>query len=704
MTKIEKKKLKKEKINAKVIENRKKGKLKKFNLFFNILFGMFLMISAYLIYNLYRLTGIETIIRYIVMFLLGFLDIFLLIKWFKAMRKPLISRYLVIFFCLLIFGAGEFFIAKTINKGLNVVENISIGKYRNYSSSLVAMSSGNLKTKKDITESTKIGRVNANKKDYEAYVLTKDIMKKDKISESQIVDYDDSISMLYDLYEGKIDAVFITSSYRETYKTMDKFENIESETIVLDSVKKKLKVQKEIDVVASTKSITEPFTILLMGVDSTEENLSDSSGLGDSLMVITYNPDTLNVTVFSIPRDTFVPITCYRNVNSKITHAASGGDKCMISTIENFLDINIDYYAKINFRGLMKLVDALGGIDVDVPYSLCETTMWRTETYMTYVKEGHQHLNGEQALGLSRNRKTYASCGPEWNKGVRNDFVRGQNQQLVVNAIINKARSMDNITQFYNVLEAVGSSMTTNMDRKQILSFYNVFKNILINSKDLTDSNDVINMQKLYLNGSGGLIKDGIMNMNLYEYVPSTESLNAIKKAMRVNLGLEDEEPSYSFSFSADEEYSQKVIGKDLYGGVEKYETMDDSSSSSTTCGTNEELGADNQTCVCKNGYERNKSTNTCEKKKITCPANEEPSKDNSICVCPTWNGFQNISGSCVCPSGNKIIGTQCVKEETITPIEPVQVDCWDGSKADSEDQCPAKPDTTTCPEGSNCD
>ena len=169
-----------------------------------------------------------------------------------------------------------------------------------------------------------------------------------------------------------------------------------------------------------------------MGVDSAEEDLSKAAGLGDSLMLITFNPKTLNTTIMSIPRDTYVPITCYRNSKSKITHAASGGDSCMINTIENFFDINIDYYAKINFRGLMKLVDALGGIDVEVPYSFCETTMWRSEEYMVYVDEGMQHLNGEQALALSRNRKTYKRCGAKYSKGPRNDFVRGQNQQLVI--------------------------------------------------------------------------------------------------------------------------------------------------------------------------------------------------------------------------------------------------------------------------------
>ena len=119
----------------------------------------------------------------------------------------------------------------------------------------------------------------------------------------------------------------------------------------------------------------------------------------------------------------------------------------MIDTVENFIDIDIDYYAKINFRGLVNLVDALGGIDVDVPYSFCETDENRTFYNGVFVKKGWQHLSGREALGLARNRKYYPSCGEEYNEGVRNDFVRGQNQQLVLKAVMNAARKIRTIDE-----------------------------------------------------------------------------------------------------------------------------------------------------------------------------------------------------------------------------------------------------------------
>lgn len=602
MTKKEKKELLKS----------KEKKHKVFNVFVGFLLGMYLTVSGYLIYNLYKLTGIENLIRYIVMGVIILVDLIFIIRYFRMKRKTLLRKYIVFTLVLLIFGGAQFFAAYTINKGLNFISNISTKDTKVYKTSLIALKNGKLKKVSDITSETKIGRV-SDTEDIENNQLSKYIMKKNKIKDDQIVDYDDPITLLYSLYENKdIDAAFVSGSYVNIYKTMEKFENIKEEVIELDKYSKKMKVKKSKETTASTKSVTEPFTILLMGVDSTEEDLSNEAGLGDSLMLITFNPKTLNATILSIPRDTFVPITCYRNAKSKITHAASGGDKCMISTIQNFFDVNIDYYAKINFRGLMKLVDALGGIDVDVPNALCETTMWRTEQYMVYVEQGMQHLNGEQALALSRNRKTYPRCGSKYNQGTRNDFVRGQNQQLVINAIMNKAKSLNNISQFYAVLDAVGSSMTTNMDKDQILSFYNIFKQLLINSSSLTDGNNIIEMQKMYLNGSGGLYLDGIMNQNLYEYLPSNQSKNAIINAMKVNLELKDEEPNKEFSFSADTPYEQKVIGKDLYGGVENPGRAPETNDTTSNCGENEELGADGKTCVCKFGY--SKKDGKCEK------------------------------------------------------------------------------------------
>ena len=243
MTKEEKKRIKKQKIEEKIKYNKSNGKYKKLRLFVGVFLGMFLTITVYLIYNLYRLDGVENIIRYIVMGLLGLFGIFLIIKYLKLLRKPLLSKYVILLFIILILGGTEYFLSYSLGKGLSVVDHISVKKYKTYSTSIVALKDGKLKEIKDITKDTKIGRVD-NKDDIEGYKLTKYLIKKDSISNDSIEKYDDPISMLYDLYDQKIDAVFISGSYVSMYNNIEKFENIQSDTIVLDTYKKKMRAHK----------------------------------------------------------------------------------------------------------------------------------------------------------------------------------------------------------------------------------------------------------------------------------------------------------------------------------------------------------------------------------------------------------------------------------------------------------------------------
>ena len=147
-----------------------------------------------------------------------------------------------------------------------------------------------------------------------------------------------------------------------------------------------MKLENKNNILASNKKLDEPFTVLLMGVDSTLNSINTNTAFnGDTLMLITFNPKTLNATIFSIPRDLYVPITCRNNGKAKINSSSVGGVSCVIDTIENLVDIKIDYYSKINFKGVVDLVNALGGIDVNVTYSFCEQDSKRSFKNMIYV-------------------------------------------------------------------------------------------------------------------------------------------------------------------------------------------------------------------------------------------------------------------------------------------------------------------------------
>ena len=595
------------------IEFKKKNKF--IGIISSVFVGMFLCVTAYFIWNILKLKGIENILRYIGIGILAIICILVVRLNFSLRLQPKKYKFIVLILVLLAFGTAEYFTSTFISKVISTFDSMNKNTVT-YTSKLIALKEGKT-TKKNVSKK-KVGII-SDEDDTEGYILAQKIIKKKGISTDNVYDYDEYITMLKALYSGEIDACFMPGNYVAMYKTRSDFEYIGDETKVLFSHSEELKKKETKKTTRKKTSVTEPFSILVMGVDSNDDEIGDDYSLGDTLILITFNPKTLNATIFSIPRDTFVQISCAGNRYSKITHANPYGSDCVRETVENFTGIHIDYYAKMNFKGLISLVDALGGIDVNVPYGICENNQYRSfaDGNVIFVDAGYQHLSGVQALALARNRKAYDWCGPDYTQGERNDFVRGQNQQLVIKGIINSAKNIRTVDQFYQVLDAVGKTLETDISREQMLEFYNVFKDVLLSTDSLTDANDVISMQRTYLNGSDGHLHDYLVGSPVYEFLPSTNSLNAITKAMRINLGLEEEKYATSFTFSIDQPYEAKIIGKDKFGGIKNYPqpTPKAEETPKTCTGENEELGEDGKTCLCKKGYEKD-TKGVCVKEK----------------------------------------------------------------------------------------
>ena len=196
---------------------------------------------------------------------------------------------------------------------------------------------------------------------------------------------------------------------------------------------------------------------------------------------------------------------------------------------------------------------------MDVPIEFCEQDSNRNFSNLICLNKGLQTLNGEEALALSRHRKTV------------NDFVRGQNQQLVVKGLMNKAKSIRDIDTIYKLLDTISDNMETNMSTNEILSFYDVAKDILEKSKETTSVDELLGMQRLYISGFDAMIYDystvgnGGTRMTLYNFVPYNGSMKDVTKAMKVNLGLENPEVIKTFSFDVDEPYTEIVIGRGNY-------------------------------------------------------------------------------------------------------------------------------------------
>ena len=542
----------------------KTKKNKKGRLWLLLLSIIVILTNIFAIYNILLLGPIEETIRYIVIGVFVVFDLLIIFK-VRSKRKHKDKKVRLLTTLLIFYLLINCAISGIIMYAYGALSSIN-RDYVTYSSSLVVSSSSEIEDVKDLSNNT-IG-ILSDETSPEGNIIPNEVIDENNLDDNnEIVEYDDYFTAMADLYDGEVDSIFVPTDYPSMFTSMETYKNITEDTkIILTKEKEMKKSSTSSRENSAGKSVTEPFTILLMGVDSEQEGLSQNTvANGDSLILVTFNPNTLNATMLSIPRDSYVPIACWSGTpENKITHAAAYGTDCMMSTIENYFDVTIDYYAKINFKGLVSLVDTLGGITVEVPQDLCTDNSNREGEVC--ISAGLQTLNGEQALVLARNRKQLTG----------GDLDRGLNQQLVIQGILNKAKELNSINQVMDVLNTVTNNLDTNFTEQQILSFYDIAKDIMNNALQKDDA-DLINIEQLYLDGTGQMIYDERSRMVLWDYVPNTESRDDIIEAMKINLEEQEPEMIKEFSFSInDEDYEKTVTGSGPYDTAFTYDLLPD--------------------------------------------------------------------------------------------------------------------------------
>lgn len=506
-----------------------------------------LLSSIYLVSNLLKLDGIEDALRYIFIFIIAVTNLIFIFQTINLIFVENKLKTILFTLFLLTITLGQFIFAGNIERLYSSLSNFSKESIT-YGSSLIVLSDSELSDASSIT-GLHLGMIGM-EENKEGFILPTNYLTSNGLTDiNEVTKYDNFLALLDALYKKEVDAIFVSSNYVVMFTASEGYEKIGEETKEIRTFEEELLVEDQ----SSDKKVTEPFTILLMGVDSKYDGLDKSAAFnGDGLMLITFNPITLNATIMSIPRDTFVPIACFKNqIENKITHAAWQGESCMIDTIENFTGIQIDYFVKVNFKGVVSLVDALGGIEVDVPISFCEQNSdrdWGNKTIC--LETGIQILNGEEALALSRHRKTIS------------DIVRGLNQQLVINGIINKIKDVNTVDKFYTILDTISNNMDTNMKADQMLDFYNVAMSIV--QKSGTEG-DLITFQQLFLSGYSAMIYDERFGKALYDYVLHDDSLAADVEAMKINLGLIKPTIIKKLTFNVNEPFEATIIGKGDY-------------------------------------------------------------------------------------------------------------------------------------------
>ncbi|MDH2887887.1 LytR family transcriptional regulator [Bacillus cytotoxicus] len=230
----------------------------------------------------------------------------------------------------------------------------------------------------------------------------------------------------------------------------------------LDEVHKPLK-RDENNKQEEKISKSKPVSILLLGAD---ERGTDK-GRSDSLMVITLNPQTNSMKTLSIPRDTYTEIVG-KGKKDKINHAyAFGGVDMSVATVENFLNIPINYYIEVNMEGFKDIVDAVDGVDVNNDLEFTQDKH--------HFAKGNIHLTGDEALAYTRMRKA----------DPRGDFGRQMRQRQVMQAVIKKGASFSSLTNYGDVLNAIQKNVKTNLTQDQMFEMQKNYKDCLKNSEEI---------------------------------------------------------------------------------------------------------------------------------------------------------------------------------------------------------------------------
>lgn len=313
-----------------------------------------------------------------------------------------------------------------------------------------------------------------------------------------------------DLIQKNIDVILVSSTQYNMIS--EEIKDFKTDTKIIYTEKHELQTSTKTDNTASKYSIKSgKFNVYISGID-TSGNISNVSR-SDANILATVNTETHEVLLTSIPRDYYVTLHSY-GAKDKLTHSGIYGINETIKTAEDILDTDINYYVRVNFTTVIKLVDKLGGIDV---YSEYDFTSNAAKAF--HYNKGYNHLNGEEALAFSRERYAF-------NSG---DNQRVKNQQAVIEAVIKKVlNSTTLLTKYTDILEALKGSFQTNIAQDDISKLVKEQINNMSSWSVKTNS----------LTGTGASLSTYSMGSTpLYVMVPSSTSVNDAKDKIDKVLG-----------------------------------------------------------------------------------------------------------------------------------------------------------------------
>ena len=317
---------------------------------------------------------------------------------------------------------------------------------------------------------------------------------KTRLDRMNLVREADVISALETFYNNKNYLLVLNEAYVDSIEELEGYNNFSDDTKVVYSYVKEIEIEEPVDTV---KDVTKDNFIIYVAGSDTRRDFLSIYGRTDVDILMSVNPVTKQIMMVGIPRDTYLPNPAQNNVYDKLTHLGNDSIYNTMKAVGDYFDIDIDHCVVVNFNSFIRIIDAIGGIDVDNPYSF-NATSYSGYGYYNFAK-GNIHLNGDQALSYSRERKSLSS----------GDFDRSQHQTIVLKAIINKLISPTILSSYNSLLDALSGQFLTDMDVDDIYKLIGM--QIDDNSKW-----DIINYS---LGGKGDMLGTASMGVSRQLYV-----------------------------------------------------------------------------------------------------------------------------------------------------------------------------------------
>ncbi len=426
-----------------------------------ILAAIMLLLTAFLIWEIVKLGMLPEnmlMIGCVIILIIAALVMVLQLGFTRGTASKIILTTITVMM-ILVYGTGTYYISKATGLLGNVTD---FGNETTTTVQVIALKDSGITSEKDLEGKT-VGSLKSISL-ASTQALIQDLSGKGVTFQDK--QYDNIQGMVNGLYDKEVPAIILNDAYRGNITDLEdeKFKNFSADTQVVYTYTYKTENKSTTN---SVDDITKnPFTVLISGVDS-RDGFAESSR-SDVNMLATINPVTRTVLLTSIPRDYYVTTVCEEDAGcqngakDKLTHTGLHGTETTKKTIESLLGIDINYTAKVNFTSVVNLVDALGGIDVDVKPGLAVDHFYTNDYFGTDygVTEGINHLNGQAALCYARERYAYQD----------GDRQRVKNQQEVLMAIVKKATSPSVIGNYPALMDALSGAFQTDLSQNEIQS------------------------------------------------------------------------------------------------------------------------------------------------------------------------------------------------------------------------------------------